>query len=387
MSVIQPTPSQAAVILKKFLAEKNLDIKLSDAQEALARMSGYTSFNVFTSAIPLRGPALETAMPSASPLAAVEGLMLFAVSGRYHGDDDDTMEHFWASEETPSATDQFKAEMISYGTGLNEDNVYITASDCLGKMVNGVFVFEPAYSPKKREALSCKKCSTEIGPDGYCQDETCPYHGWPQKVDEADLSSETRTSLETKYDTLKRASTVEPAKPLSYDLAGKSVKVYFEPHIEAGEGEAPSHCWTVITDEWIQRVQKMQSLCVANRFDVIEDSFDVPDWMDNGIYGIFSDGIAVTTKGFWFFGSLKHVDGQLETRRLPLSSFLTEVVKYAKEGRHEMFVFSNISTYFEMLDKLQREDDEIDQDSGEYTGKTLTNFDDNLLHHLVTSGN
>jgi hypothetical protein len=49
MKVITPTPSQAAVVLKKFLQQNGLDVQLSVAQEASARMRGYADWQAFVS--------------------------------------------------------------------------------------------------------------------------------------------------------------------------------------------------------------------------------------------------------------------------------------------------------------------------------------------------
>lgn len=51
MQVIQPTPSQAAFVLKKYFKEQGVDVKLGNAQEAVARMMGYGSWNVLATAM------------------------------------------------------------------------------------------------------------------------------------------------------------------------------------------------------------------------------------------------------------------------------------------------------------------------------------------------
>ena len=55
MQVIEPTPSQAAVVLQNYLKQRGLALKLSAAQEAIARTKGYSSWNALASAIPVRG--------------------------------------------------------------------------------------------------------------------------------------------------------------------------------------------------------------------------------------------------------------------------------------------------------------------------------------------
>ncbi|MDO8416526.1 MAG: hypothetical protein Q7S87_09975 [Agitococcus sp.] len=51
MNVIKPTPSQSAFILKKFFEEQGITLKISQAQEAIARTWGYSSWNALTSNI------------------------------------------------------------------------------------------------------------------------------------------------------------------------------------------------------------------------------------------------------------------------------------------------------------------------------------------------
>jgi hypothetical protein len=208
MSVIQPTPSQAAVILKKFLAEKNLDIKLSDAQEALARMSGYASFSVLTSAIPLRGHTTTQRGSSLPSTEDVEVAMLFSIGGRYHGDDDDTVMHVWTTEGELTAIDVFKAEILSYGERDDESLVYITSTDLLGRRINGTFVFEPTFQYTKPKQALCKKCNSALDIDLYCSDETCPYHDWPQHLDDTLLVEQTTAQIEDRFSVHKRTTTL-----------------------------------------------------------------------------------------------------------------------------------------------------------------------------------
>ena len=49
MQTIKPTPSQAAFVLKNFMKETGVEIQLGKAQEAIARLYGYTNWNSLTS--------------------------------------------------------------------------------------------------------------------------------------------------------------------------------------------------------------------------------------------------------------------------------------------------------------------------------------------------
>ena len=55
MQVITPTPSQAAFVLKKYLQEQGVEMKLGQMQEAVARMQGYASWNALTADVAPRG--------------------------------------------------------------------------------------------------------------------------------------------------------------------------------------------------------------------------------------------------------------------------------------------------------------------------------------------
>lgn len=57
-------------------------------------------------------------------------------------------------------------------------------------------------------AVRCKKCDTELDDEGYCGDLTCPYHSWPQKVPEDDLSYYSTAVLEHKYGAKRRSQEV-----------------------------------------------------------------------------------------------------------------------------------------------------------------------------------
>lgn len=58
---------------------------------------------------------------------------------------------------------------------------------------------------KKHEAPICQNgCSQELDIEGYCQDETCPYQDWPQKIDVGDLESMSQVDIEIRYNLCKR---------------------------------------------------------------------------------------------------------------------------------------------------------------------------------------
>lgn len=71
MNTIQPTPSQSAVVLKNFLSEKGCALKLSETQEAVARMWGYASWQALASDIPVRGDKPKKSKPALARMSQV----------------------------------------------------------------------------------------------------------------------------------------------------------------------------------------------------------------------------------------------------------------------------------------------------------------------------
>jgi hypothetical protein len=52
----------------------------------------------------------------------------------------------------------------------------------------------------------CRKCGTELEAEGWCTDETCPYHDWPQATPETALTGLTSNAIEALYKVKKRLS-------------------------------------------------------------------------------------------------------------------------------------------------------------------------------------
>lgn len=163
MDIIKPTPSQSAVVLKKYLESQGLSIALNQAQEAMARMNGFASFQALASAVPLR----EKDIPSGD-LEKWNGYELYCVCGRFHGDDDDSPEHIWTKEGVLDAVDQFKEEILDfrgYNDSTDDDTtdeeadaeedensplnqIYVTSTRYIGKVEKGQFVFESEVLPR-----------------------------------------------------------------------------------------------------------------------------------------------------------------------------------------------------------------------------------------------
>lgn len=159
--VIEPTPSQAAIVLKNFFAEKGIEVPLNIVQQGLARSRGYSSFNAFVKAVPHRGttpPAPET---PAADFSAFEGYEYWSITGRVPFDDDDTAELIWAAP-GQDASDIFKERLVPSSAFDDEDEdtdedddqsdepeVYIITETLIGKVIGGKFVFEASEMPVK----------------------------------------------------------------------------------------------------------------------------------------------------------------------------------------------------------------------------------------------
>ena len=66
-------------------------------------------------------------------------MKLFAISGRRHGDDDDSTQFIWANDE-PAATLAFQSSFMREDEAYTEDLVYVVSTQEVGAIVNGHFV-------------------------------------------------------------------------------------------------------------------------------------------------------------------------------------------------------------------------------------------------------
>ena len=148
MHVIKPNPSQAAVVLKKYLATIGVEVPLCKAQEAIARSEGYESFQAFVSNVPMRMPASTltenlhvTEFPS-----ECEGFKLWSVVGRLHNDDDDGEELIWAlPSDSPGFLFQeriwsYQGKIEPRDEDIESHQIYIQSETCLGQVIGGNFV-------------------------------------------------------------------------------------------------------------------------------------------------------------------------------------------------------------------------------------------------------
>lgn len=159
MNVIEPTPSQAAVALKKFLASKGVNVQLGLAQEAYAVTRGYASWNVLAKDVPVRGgkrpahvvPAAGTSYPDS------EGLQLWAITCRISGDDDDTLYLQWGAD-AGAATEAAKVSLWLDGGneeetmgGEGQSDIYVISSELIGIIEGGAFKLESNLAPTGRD--------------------------------------------------------------------------------------------------------------------------------------------------------------------------------------------------------------------------------------------
>ena len=205
-----PNPSQAAVLVKQFLGRNSVDIKLGMAQETVAIVKGYQSWNALAASEDPRGrrtKPLRTAKAIKSAAAPVHELWM--VCGRVEGDDDDTMESCWAENEA-IASEVFKQSLRSF-RDTKGCELYITGATRIGRMAGAAFLLDEEHRPDFIETLQaiqpqvCRKCGGGIAHDGYCSDAPCPYNDWPQHVPVSDLETMSQAQIEDKYRTAKRA--------------------------------------------------------------------------------------------------------------------------------------------------------------------------------------
>lgn len=176
MKIIKPTPSQAAVALKKFFARKNIDIKLSLAQEAIAVSSGYPSWNELAADMPVRAEKSASSMPvvpeQGADLVEAEGMQLWAINCRYIGGDyDDSLYLKWGK----GGKEALEAARISLRTDatdgassdvdpLTDPLAYIVAYEHVGSVVNGKFVLRANLVPTQASATKVTPVAPTVIP-------------------------------------------------------------------------------------------------------------------------------------------------------------------------------------------------------------------------------
>jgi hypothetical protein len=67
--VLQPSPSRAAFLVRKYFKEQNVDIPLAMAQEAVARSLGYEDWNVLTATVDVRAAPRQKVVSLSTPLS------------------------------------------------------------------------------------------------------------------------------------------------------------------------------------------------------------------------------------------------------------------------------------------------------------------------------
>lgn len=91
MKVITPTPSQAAVVLRKFLQQNGTELQLSVTQEAVARMRGYADWQALVTDInprtgkpyqqESRRPQVATQLPVVGATKSLQRLCILLLHG------------------------------------------------------------------------------------------------------------------------------------------------------------------------------------------------------------------------------------------------------------------------------------------------------------------
>ena len=127
MKVIEPTPSQAAVVLKNYFRSLGFDVTLANAQEALARSRGYADWNTLASQVAVRGSKKKEApSPVNAEERVLQGPFAVFVNGGYY----DTLALY---EEATSLAEVFAA---AEDEDRSEPFDCVTIEDALGNVVD-----------------------------------------------------------------------------------------------------------------------------------------------------------------------------------------------------------------------------------------------------------
>lgn len=141
MPAIAPTPSQAAVILQRFLQSMGTPLQLSTAQEAVARMRGYATWQALLAEEPARGvPTARRSEPTADKRAQ------------------------------PGADEQPAVGVLS--------------KEALDKAVSLVSANLPRIA--HLDSSRCKHCHSLLRAQ-YCSNMSCEFSRWTQAVDPTSL--------------------------------------------------------------------------------------------------------------------------------------------------------------------------------------------------------
>lgn len=129
MKVIEPTPSQAAVVMKNYLRSLGFEVSLANAQECFARSRGYADWNTLASQVEVRGRKAAAATEAQSPTAVSKedkpepvGPFDVYVNGGYY----DTVAYYgqamsmaemFAAEEDPNLSEPFDSVTVEDASG------------------------------------------------------------------------------------------------------------------------------------------------------------------------------------------------------------------------------------------------------------------------------
>ncbi|VTU42490.1 MULTISPECIES: hypothetical protein [unclassified Variovorax] len=161
MNVTQPTPSQAAVVLKNFFRRKSIPVDLGTAQEAVALTRGYASWNVLAANEAPRGGKQRPGAAASKPLASATGDELWVVCGRLGGDTFDEQRSIWA----PSgqiAAQRFQRALLEDDGRIDEGETYdqydeyysvlVNSKTLVGKLAGGRFELDADTLPEEHVA-------------------------------------------------------------------------------------------------------------------------------------------------------------------------------------------------------------------------------------------
>lgn len=173
MNIRTPQSGNAARIAKAYLKTLGIELKHAHALELVARLHGYTD-----------NQAMQADQNFQEPLALVaEGSTDFKmVSPR-------------------QSSVYVTVENISVYIKRDDEGVSVDLFPLGREMEESMAGTWATYDEARQ---SCDKCGSLLNDEGYCTDETCPFHDWPQSVSVEDLQNHPTRYVEHLYGVTKR---------------------------------------------------------------------------------------------------------------------------------------------------------------------------------------
>ena len=216
MNIRTPQSGSAARIAKNYLKSQGVDIKHSQALELVARLHGYTD-----------NQAMQADPNFQDPLALVaESSTEFKMV-------------------TPRQSSIYvTVENISVYIKRDDEGVSVDLFPLNHEMDDSIGSTWATYDEARQ---ACDKCGSLLDEEGYCTDETCPFHDWPQSVSVDDMHNHPTQYVEHLYGVTKR-------KPVEASEAQEVVLYHFEAKGEVADRQTlESLPEEVLATEWLSK--------------------------------------------------------------------------------------------------------------------------------------